>query len=100
MAGQVVSSITPIVIESATSEDGFINKAFKLVVILALIVGVIMTIVGLFLLFNIWDFLGGTLGSITGFISAPFSGGSGLFGGFSVLSAGLTGLASAFAFRR
>ena len=73
MVGQVVGAVAPVAIQSATSEDGLLNKLFKLVFIGAIIATIVVVILVLFLAFNIWESIGGTISDLAGFVTAPFS---------------------------
>lgn len=100
MVGQVVGAVAPVVVQSATNEDGLINKLFKVAILLGVLVTIAVTIgVALFI------FDTDIQSAVTGFITAPITlvAGAlplGLSQPFRVLSIGLTGLASGFAFRR
>ena len=101
MVGQVVAgAVAPVVVQSATSEDGLINKLFKIAILLVVLV-IIAIVVGVFVFISDTD-IGET---VRGF----FGGGATLIGGalplglgipFRLLGLGITGLGSAFAFRR
>jgi len=92
MVGQVVAAAAPTVIQSATNEDGLINRLFKLVLIGATIATALAVAVVLFLAFNIWEAVGGSFSTITGGISAGLS----VLPGIGPLFAVFTGLFSAF----
>lgn len=59
MVSPVVSAVAPTVVASATDDQGLINQAFKLTILigLALAVGV-----GIFLIYNLTDILSGITG--------------------------------------
>ena len=99
MVGQVVGAVAPVVVQSATSEDGLINKLFKIAILLGVLVK--------------WPSQSGALfifetdvqSAVTGFFLAPINFLAGVLplgvsAPFRILSVGLTGLASGFAFRR
>ena len=101
MVGQVVAgAVAPVVVQSATSEDGLLNKAFKL----AILIGVLATIaavIGVALFIFDTDIQS----AVSGFFATPFTLLGGILPGgigqpFRVLGLGLTGIASAFAIRR
>ena len=96
MVGQVVGAVAPVVVQSATDEDGLLNRLFKLVFIGAIIATIVVVILVLFLAFNIWDSLGGTIGDISNFVLAPLS----ILPGIGLLAGPLTGIITAFATRR
>lgn len=102
MVGQVVAgAVAPVVVQSATSEDGLVNKLFKVAILIG-VLGIIAISVGIFLYFTNIDLRE----SVSGFFRAPFEAlfdavlPSGVSTPFRVLSVGLTGITSAFAFRR
>ena len=100
MVGQVVGAVAPVVVQSATSDDGLINKLFKIALLIG-VLSVIAVVVAIALYITNTDLRS----AISGFFSAPFTliAGSLPFGvsqPFRVLQLGLTGLASGFAFRR
>ena len=92
MVGQVVAAAAPTVIQSATNEDGLINRLFKLVLIGATIAMIVAVAVVLFLVFNIWENIGGTFTAI----SAGVAGGLRALPGFGLFAPALTALFSAF----
>lgn len=100
MVGQVVGAVAPVVVQSATDENGLINRLFKIAILLGVLVVIAVTIgVALFI------FDTDLRSAVTGFFTAPITLLAGVlpFGvsqPFRVLSIGLTGLASGFAFRR
>jgi len=101
MVGQVVAgAVAPVVVQSATSEDGLINKLFKIALLIG-VLGVIAVVVAIALYITNTDLRS----AVSGFFSAPFT----LLAGalplgvsqpFRILQVGLTGITSAFAFRR
>lgn len=101
MVGQVVAgAVAPVVVQSATSEDGLINKLFKISILIGVLGLITLTV---FILLWVFDTDIGS--AISGVLAAPV----GLFAGllpfgisqpFRVLQLGLTGIASGFAFRR
>ena len=96
MVGQVVGAVAPTVVQSATDEDGLVNRLFKLVFIGAIIATIIVVILVLFLAFNIWESIGGTVSDITTFALAPLS----ILPGIGLLAGPLTGFLTAFTTRR
>jgi Na+-driven multidrug efflux pump len=100
MVGQVVGAVAPVVVQSATSEDGLLNKLFKVYVLFAFTVIIVLSIfIGLWVLdTDIISVLTNAPSIATGFVAGllPF----GISQPFRVLQIGLTGLASGFAFRR
>jgi hypothetical protein len=101
MVGQVVAgAVAPVVVQSATSEDGLINKLFKIALLLG-VLGVIAVVVAIALYITNTDLRE----AVSGFFRAPFEllAGALPFGvstPFRILQVGLTGITSAFAFRR
>lgn len=100
MVGQVVGAVAPVVVQSATSDDGLINKLFKIAVLIGVLGLITLTV---FIL--LWIFDTDIVSAISGVLAAPVGIIAGLlpFGvsqPFRVLQLGLTGLASGFAFRR
>jgi hypothetical protein len=100
MVGQVVGAVAPVVVQSATSDDGLINKLFKIAILIG-VLGIIATVIGIALfIFNtdlqtaVGNFLAAPVGLIAGLLP------SGISQPFRILQIGLTGLASGFAFRR
>jgi len=96
MVGQVVGAVAPVAIQSATNEDGLLNRLFKLVFVGAVIAAFALVILGLFLAFNIWQAVGGTLEDIGTFVLTPLS----FIPGVGLLAAPLTGLITLFTTRR
>ena len=100
MVGQVVGAVAPVVVQSATSEDGLINKLFKIAILLGVLVTIAVTVgIALFI------FETDVQSAVTGFFLAPINFLAGVLplgvsAPFRILSVGLTGLASGFAFRR
>lgn len=104
MVGQVVgAAVAPVVVQSATNQDGLINRLFKLAILIG-VIGIIAVVVGIALFIFDTDLQS----AIVETISAPAAVASGLVAGllpfgvsqpFRVLQVGLTGLASGFAFR-
>jgi hypothetical protein len=92
MVGQVVGAAGTAVIQSATNDDGLVNRLFKLVFIGAVIATIAVVILVLFLAFNIWEAVGGTIGEIGTFITAPLS----ILPGIGLLAPFFTGFISAF----
>jgi len=101
MVGQVVAgAVAPVVVQSATSEDGLINKLFKIALLIG-VLGVIAVVIGIALFITDTNLRE----SIASVVVAPIALAGGLlpFGigqPFRVLGLGLSGLTSAFAFRR
>ena len=96
MVGQVVGAVAPVFVQSATNEDGIVNKLFKLVFIGAVIATIVVVILVLFLAFNIWESIGGTISDLATFVLAPLS----ILPGIGLLAAPLTGIVTAFTTRR
>lgn len=92
MVGQVVGAVAPVVVQSATEDGSILNRLLKLVTIGAIIASIIVVVIVLFLAFNIWEQVGGTITQVGSFLSFanPFRG----------IGIALTGLFSAFATRR
>jgi hypothetical protein len=101
MVGQVVAgAVAPVVVQSATSEDGLINKLFKIALLIG-VLGVIAVVVAIALYITNTDLRS----AVSGFFAAPFVALSGILPlgisqPFRIVGLGLTGLTSAFAFRR
>lgn len=96
MVGQVVGAVAPVVVQSATNEDGIVNRLFKLVFIGAIIATIAVVILVLFLAFNIWESIGGEISSLGRFILTPLS----ILPGIGLLAGPLTGILTAFSTRR
>ena len=96
MVGQVVGAAAPLVVQSATDENGLVNRLFKLVFIGAVIATIAVVILVLFLAFNIWEAVGGTVEDIGSFVLRPLS----ILPGIGLLAGPLTGLLTAFTTRR
>lgn len=96
MVGQVVGAVAPVVVQSATDENGIVNRLFKLVFIGAIIASIVVVALVLFLAFNIWESIGGTVENVSTFFLAPFR----ILPGIGLLAGPITGLLSAFATRR
>ena len=96
MVGQVVGSVAPVVVQSATDENGIVNRLFKLVFIGAVIATIVVVILVLFLAFNIWESIGGTINDIGTFVLAPLS----ILPGIGILAGPITGILTAFSTRR
>lgn len=97
MVGQVVGAVAPVVVQSATDQDGLLNRLFKLVFVGAIIATIAVTIVVLFLVFNIWNSIGGTAEDIFGFFTIPFRV---LFPELGLIAGAGTGFLSSFLTRR
>lgn len=95
MVGQVVGAVAPVVIKSATEEGGLVNRLLKILTIVAIVAGLLITGLILFLAFNIWEAVGGTFETI-GNVFGGFS----LFPGVNPIVSIFTGLVSVFAIRR
>ena len=101
MVGQVVvGAVAPVVVQSATSEDGLINKLFKIAILIG-VLALIAVAVGIALFITNTDLRE----AITGFFTAPLNLVTGalpigLQAPFRVLGLGLTSITSAFMFRR
>ena len=72
--------------------DGLINRLFKLILIGATIAIIVAVAVVLFLVFNIWENIGGTFSTV----SAGIQAGLRVLPGFGLLVPVFTGLFSAF----
>ena len=96
MVGQVVGAVAPVVVQSATDEDGLVNRLFKLVFIGAVIATIIVVILVLFLAFNIWESIGGTVSDLGAFVLNPLR----ILPGIGLLAGPLTGILTAFTTRR
>ncbi len=96
MVGQVVGAVAPVVVQSATDEDGLVNRLFKLVFIGAIIATIAVVILVLFLAFNIWDSIGGQISDLGTFITSPLR----ILPGIGLIVGPLTGVLTAFATRR
>lgn len=96
MVGQVVGAVAPVVVQSATDQDGLVNRLFKLVFIGAIIATIAVVILVLFLAFNIWESIGGTISDIGTFVLTPFR----FLPGVGLLAGPITGIFTAFATRR
>lgn len=96
MVGQVVGAAAPLIIQSATDENGLVNKLFKLVFIVAIIASIAVVILVLFLAFNIWESIDGTISDIGTFVLTPLS----FVPGLGLLAGPITGIFTAFATRR
>lgn len=96
MVGQVVGAVAPVVVQSATDQDGLVNRLFKLVFIGAIIATIAVVILVLFLAFNIWESIGGTISDIGTFVLTPLS----FLPGLGLLAGPITGIFTAFATRR
>ena len=70
MVGQVVAAAAPAVIQSATNEDGIVNRLLKIVTIVAVLGALVVTAVIIVVVFNIWEAIGGTFDQVTGVFSA------------------------------
>lgn len=96
MVGQVVGAVAPTVIQSATSEDGLVNRLLKIVTIIAILGALIVTAIIIVIAFNIWENVGATLGTFVELSSTGFS----TFSPISfIVTAGLS-IASGFGFAR
>jgi len=96
MVGQVVGAVAPVVVQSATNEDGLINRLFKIITIIAIIASIVVVLVVLAVTFSIWEAVGGTIEDIgvfaqIGLRSIP---------GLGLLAPVFTGIINAFAIRR
>ena len=92
MVGQVIAMKA---VDSATEDGSFLNQLIKIVTIIAILAGLAITALILFVVFNIWEAVGGTLEQIANVGSTVFG-----FGGISPAISIVTGLFSAFAIRR
>lgn len=93
MVGQVVGAVAPVIVQSATDENGLVNRLFKIVTIVAIVASIAIVALVLFLAFNIWEAVGGTVEAIGDFFLTPFN-------PIGILLVPLTGLISAFGARR
>lgn len=96
MVGQVVGAVAPVVVQSATDENGLVNRLFKLVFIGAVIATIVVVILVLFIAFNIWESIGGTITDISTFVLSPLS----ILPGIGLIAGPLTGILTAFSTRR
>jgi amino acid permease len=98
MAGQVMGAVAPIVIQSATNEEGIVNRLFKIAILLGVLLIIGIVIFGIFYFFNsdFQEVIQNTAGAGAGLIAGllPF----GISQPFRILQIGLTGLISGFAF--
>ena len=69
MVGQVVAAAAPAVIQSATNEDGLVNRLLKILTIVAILGALVVTAVIIVIVFNVWEAIGGTFDQIQGFWS-------------------------------
>ena len=95
MVGQVVGAVAPVVVQSATEDGGLLNRLFKIITIVAIVAGLLIIGLVLFLAFNIWEAVGGTFETIGQIGQQIFS-----FGGISPIISIFTGIVSVFAIRR
>jgi hypothetical protein len=97
MVGQVIAGT---VVKEAGNSGSFIDQALKLITVVAIIASITIIAIVLFVAFNIYEALGGVIGSATGlfdFFLNPFR----LAGnGAEFLFGGITGFASNFFGRR
>lgn len=96
MVGQVVGAVAPTVIQSATSEDGLVNRLLKIVTIVAILGALIITAVIIVIAFNIWEAVGGTFESI----ASTFGSGFRTFSPIGLFTTGVLSIASTFGFAR
>lgn len=96
MVGQVVGAVAPVVVQSATNEDGLLNRLFKIITILAIISSIVVVVIVLAITFSIWEAVGGSIETLGAFISI----GTRSLPGFGLLAPVFTGLISAFSTRR
>lgn len=93
MVGQIVGAAA---VQSATNDDGLVNKLFKLVFIGAILATIVVVILVLFLAFNIWESIGGTISNLATFALSPLR----ILPGIGLLAGPLTGIITAFSTRR
>ena len=92
MVGQVVGAVAPAVIQSATNDEGIINRLLKIVTIVAVLGALVVTAVIIVIVFNVWEAIGGTFDQVTGlFGSVAF---------FNPVTLFITGVTSLFGFSR
>lgn len=96
MVGQVLGAAGPVIVQSATDENGIINRLFKLVFIGAVIATIVVIILVLFLAFNIWESIGGTVSDLGSFVLNPLR----ILPGIGLIAGPLTGILTAFSTRR
>ena len=96
MVGQVVGAAAPVILQSATDENGIVNRLFKLVLIGATIATIVVVILVLFLAFNVWQQVGGVLDDLGTFVLTPLS----FVPGLGLLAGPVTGIITAFTTRR
>ena len=70
MVGQVVAVKA---LDSATTDGGILNQLIKIITIVAILGALVVTGVVLFLVFNIWEAIGGTFETLTSFAGSTFS---------------------------
>ena len=66
MVGQVVAAAAPAVIQSATNEDGLVNRLLKILTIVAILGALVVTAVIIVIVFNVWEAIGGTFDQVAG----------------------------------
>lgn len=99
MAGQIVSEATPIVINTGSSNGqtkvDLVERLFKFGLVIALVAGLLITGLVLFLAFNIWEAVGGTFEKATNILgiafqsflrATPLRGFAPLFGAFTAIT--------------
>ena len=97
MVGQVVAGT---VVKEAGNSGSFIDQLLKLITIVAIIASITIVGIVLFVAFNIYEAIGGTIETATGFFRV-FTDPFGVIGeGSEVLFGGITGFASNFFGRR
>jgi uncharacterized BrkB/YihY/UPF0761 family membrane protein len=87
MVGQVVGAVAPAVIQSATNDEGIINRLLKIVTIVAVLGALVITAVIIVVVFNIWEAIGGTFEQVTGLFQ-----GIAFFNPITIFTTGVTSL--------
>jgi CBS domain containing-hemolysin-like protein len=96
MVGQVVGAVAPTVIQSATSDEGLINRLLKIVTIIAILGALIVTAIIIVIAFNIWENVGATFSTFVELSSTGFS----TFSPISFIVTGVLSIASGFGYGR
>lgn len=70
MVGQVVAVKA---VESATTDGGILNQLIKVITVIAILGSLLVVGVVLFLVFNIWEAIGGTFETLSSFAGSTFT---------------------------
>jgi len=70
MVGQVVAVKA---VDSATKDGGILNQLIKIITLVAILGALVVVGVVLFLVFNIWEAIGGTFETLTSFVGSTFT---------------------------